>query len=214
MEVRVDCVTCRSGDGADDGALCTDQFVQQAGFARIGLPDDGDLDRFILGLILLRRKRLDHHIQKVTRARPMQCGDRVRLAQSQLIELAHVLTARFAFALIDHQEDRRPEVPVRELLLIPAQDIGHFAVRGSHTSLAISQEQDRIRVFDGDQRLLLYLLDKIGGTHRERGFAPMGRIDATGVDHVKFDPVPIGIRKQTVACGAGCTVHYRQTLTH
>src|SRR5690349_21981165 len=126
----------------------------------------------------------------------MDGGDRIRLAKSQLIELAYLVPPCPRLGLVDHDKDRRPERTVFQFLLRAAQDICHFEIRRSDSGLSIVHKEDNICFVDGSLGLLANLIDEIGRADRERSLTAMRRVDAAGVHDVERTPVPLRLPEQ------------------
>ena len=123
FQVRVDGVPGRAGDRADDRPLFSQHTVQQAGFADVRFAHNGNLDRFILFLLLAVCLDGSHQcIQQIAGPGAMESRDRIRLADTQLIELHRLDAARFAIGFIHHQENRRERLTM-SIGLVSPQDL-------------------------------------------------------------------------------------------
>ncbi len=187
----VDGVAGGARDGADDGALLAQQAVEQAGFAGIGLADDGNLDRvFFFSFLWLDWRQLGNQgVQQVAGAGAVQGRDRVWLSHAKLVELQRQVAAGRAVGFVDHQQDRRHPTAILLPLLL-AQDLRYFLVGGGDAAFRLGQEQHGIRLFDGQLGLKADLVDEIGRANRERlaTGAGLAGVDTAGVDDGEARP--------------------------
>ena len=91
----------------------------------------------------------------------MQRGNGIGIAHAQFEELRRLVAIPLAVGLVDHQQHGRVGFAVHDFL-VAAQDLGHFLVGRRDAADGVNDEQDNIRILNGDLGLGADLLDKIG----------------------------------------------------
>ena len=183
FKIRVDGVARRTGNIADDHALGAENAVRERGFANIGLTDEGDLDDvLIFFLFLLGWKVLKAGVEQVARAVAVDGGNGDWVAQSQVVELVKIgVDLTGGVHLIDRQHDR---------LAAAQQHIGDLLVGSRQAGLHIRQENDDVRVANGDLRLL---------AHERQNLVVRARFDTAGIHQRKFAAAPLALAVDAVA---------------
>src|SRR5207302_6938510 len=91
LEDGVDRVARRSGDLGDDHALPSEQGVDEARLADVRPAEDRDTDRLLADLEptapSYTGKLLDHVVEQVAGAVPVQAGDRDRVAEPEPVQV-------------------------------------------------------------------------------------------------------------------------------
>ncbi len=103
---RVEAVSRRAGDLAHDGALATDQRVQEARLPDVRPTNDRDVRIGRRLFFLLRGKAFDDRVQQVARPVALDRGDRERISQSERIELRRLRFTAPGVSFVGDEDDR------------------------------------------------------------------------------------------------------------
>ena len=162
---HIDGVARRAGDVRNDQSLIADEPIDQGAFAHIRLAHDGDtrLLRRLDGLFL-RRLRIvgkigQHLVHQIFDAHLFLGGDHIELLGAKLVELGGVELRLLAFDFVDGVEDGLVDL---------AQALGDVLVLGHQALANIHQEDDDVRLFDGE-------VDLLDPPARSARLAPPGR---------------------------------------
>src|ERR1035437_2466352 len=101
----------RPGHVVYDGALFTDQLVEEGGLADVGAPDDRDAQGTVVGVVdlfdlVVLTELVDDEVEQIARSTPVQRADRVRIARTQLQELPTGVLMVRVVDLVDDEHDR------------------------------------------------------------------------------------------------------------
>jgi hypothetical protein len=100
-----------------------------------------------------------------------------------------------AIGFIDHQEDRRPELPI-DFLLMTAQDLSYLPVGRHHAAFCVGNKQHGVGLTNGSFGLGANLVNIIRRTNGERFFIPActgpSWVNPPGIHHVEQHPCPLG----------------------
>ena len=124
-----------------------DQLVEQAGLAHVGAAEERHPAGAALGLVRFLRcvwQRVEHHIQQVAAASPVQRADRGGLAETQRPQRRDVGLGLGVIDLVGRDHDR---------LARPAQHPGHRRVGVGHPDGGVHHEQHGIGGLDRDPGL-------------------------------------------------------------
>ena len=191
-------VARRARHVGDDDALLAEDAVQKRGLAHVRLADDGDLDAVVLPLLLVGLGEiLEALVQQIAGAVPVHGGDGDRVAEAERVKFIHAHVGRAGgVGLVDGQYHG---------LLRAQQHVRHVLVRRGHAGAQVGHQHDDRRRVDRDLRLL---------AHKEQDLAVGRRLDAAGVDHIKFPPAPLAFGVEPVAGDARGVLHDGQALPH
>ncbi len=157
-----------------------DQLVQQAGLTDVRAAEKGHPARSRLGLVgVLRRvgQRVEHEVEQVTAAAPVQRADRRGLAEPQRPERRDLGFGLGVIDLVGRDHDR---------LAGPAQHAGHRRVRVGHSHRGVHYEQHRVGGVNRDPGL--------GRDPRGEAFRALHRgFPAAGVHQRERPAVPDGV---------------------
>ena len=189
-------VTGRPGNIADDDPFLPGQIVDERAFAHIGLADDRNLGVF-LGVFgaVLPVYLFNAGIQQVAGAVPVNRGNRVGVAQPQVIEFIKIggdITQ--AVALVDAQNHR---------LAAFLQHMGNIGVIGGHTAFQVHHKDDHIGGVNGDLCLHPHF-----GKHHIIGL----RLYAAGIHQHKFLSAPFAGGVNAVTGHTGGVLHDGEPL--
>ena len=172
------------------------QLVQQAGLADVRAAEQGHPARSAFGPVGVLRpvgQRVEHQVEQVTAAAPVQRADRRGLAEPERPQRGDLGLGLGVVDLVGRDHDR---------LAGPAQHVGHRLVRVSHADGGVHDEQHRV-----------------GGVHRDPGLAgdlggqALGALDrgfpAAGVDQRELPAVPQRVVGDPVPGHAGDVLYYR-----
>jgi len=182
-----------AGDGVHHHTLRPHQRVEQGGLADVRPPDQRHpprprrqrrTDRGYL------REHLEDGVEQVARTAPVQRRHRVRLPQAQRPQLGGVGLQSLVVHLVRGQDHG---------LAGAAQHAHHLLVRGGRPDGGVHHEDDGVRQFDRDLRLL-----GDAGLDALRVLLP-----ATGVHHEEPPPRPFGRVGHAVPGDAGDVLHHR-----
>ena len=126
-----------------DHALLADESVDEGRLADVGTADHADADLAVGGVIALGAGGLDaleHALHEVADPAAMRSRDGVRLAEAEGMELRGDDVRVAVLALVDGDRDG---------LAALSQHVGDEPVRGIEAALAVDQEDDAVRFFDG-----------------------------------------------------------------
>lgn len=106
-EGRVDRIPRGAGKIRYHGALLPQNAVDQAGFADVGAPDNGDLNRvrFFFHAASLLGKVTDHFVKQIAQPQHVGRRDRKRLSQPQGIKIIDRIVHARMIHLVDNQDD-------------------------------------------------------------------------------------------------------------
>ncbi len=93
-----------------------------------------------------RRKVIDDEVGQVARVAAVLCADGDGGVEAEGVELDRIGLAGRIVALVDDEDHRG---------LGAAQAIGHLVVQGRQPGVGIDDEQDEVRLLDGDAGLVL-----------------------------------------------------------
>ena len=189
-------VTGGAGNIADDHPLLSGQIVDEGAFAHIGLANDSHLGVFLWVVGAVLPVYLFHAgIQQVAGAVPVDRGNRVGVAQPQVIEFVKIggnITQ--AVALVDAQNHR---------LAAFLQHMGNIGVIGGHTAFQVHHKDDHIGGVNGD----LCLHPHFGKQHI------IGlRLYAAGIHQHKFPSAPFAGGVNAVTGHTGGVLHDGEPL--
>ena len=146
-----------------------------------------------LGLAL-GRQRPDDHVEQVAGAPPVRRRDRVGLLPAELVEFGAFELALLVVGLVDDDDDRRRRA---------AQDAGRLEVGRRQPGRRVDDEQDDVRLGDGQAGLLLDArLDRIVGVE----------LEPAGVDDDEATAVPLGVAVEAVTGRPGAVLDDRRPL--
>ena len=171
-----------------DQPLFPQQPVDEGAFSDIRFPDDRD---FRARVLLFRggsgRKKPENLIQKISDPGTVCRGDRVRIPDSEIIEL---IDCRFiplpAVNLIHHKKHR---------LMASAEHVSDLRVRVDQSLLQICQKQNDIGGIDRNLRLLSHLRKDNITCVRLNTACIDQRKPAVEPFHIRVDPVPGDTRR-------------------
>ena len=128
----VDAVARRARDLAHDGALRSDERVEEAGLAHVGPTDDRDA--WIRGLLIGHRRRelLHDLVEQVAGADALDRGDGEDLPQTELVELGGLRLPPPRVGLVRDEEDG---------LAAATQKIGHVVLDREDAGLRVEHER-------------------------------------------------------------------------
>ena len=191
FKIAVDGIPGGPGHVGNDDPFLSKDLIEQAGFAYIGLSDDGHVDDLALRLLLGFLGEMGHTpVQQVAGAVAVDGGGLNGVAQTQHIEFVNVgIGSAHAVTLVDRQADR---------LFAPQEHVCHIHIRRRHAGLYVRHHDDDVRRLNGDLRL---------AAHEFQHFAVGVRLDAAGIDDLKLPSVPIAVAVDTVAGHAGRVLH-------
>src|SRR6266540_1339671 len=175
-------------------SLTPDQRVQEARLAHVGPSHDRDVRIGRQLLLHLRWKAIDDRIEQIARSMPLDRGDRIGIAEAELVELRGLRLTAPGVRLVRNKDDR---------LAAPAKLIRDVVLDGEDAGLRVDDEEDHV-----------------GFSDRGLGLTPYGRfhltcsriVEAAGVDQRELAPAPLSGRVDAVACGAGKILDDRDAL--
>ena len=182
VQLSVYAVSGGTGDIGYNDALLTEDTVEQAGFADVGLTDECNANAsLVLVVLFLGREVLECFVEQVARAVAVQCGNAEGFTQTEVIELVELrLGLAGLVALIDRQHNR----------LAAALEHGcNVHVRSGHACAQVGDENDDIRVMNRGLCLK---------AHELQDLVIVGRLDTAGVDDREHAAAPLTFRIQTV----------------
>ena len=213
------------GNGvARDASLRSDQqpvlaeyAVEQRRFAGVGAAGHRDAQRLrlvefaavlvlaqhhrralVLNIVGRRREALgqalQHGLVEVGEALVMLGRERHGVAETERIGVVGALDALAAFGLVGDQDDG---------LVGAAHQRGEVAVDRRDADARVDDEEDRVRLLDGDFGLAV---------HAGRQIVALAFVETGGVDHREVEIAEAGVALATVAGDARRVVHQRQLL--
>ena len=186
--------TCHIGH---DDTLFTQNLVQQAGFAHIGLTNNGHLDNVTFFLFpIFFRDVLQHPIQQVAGTVAVDSRGFKQITDAQTVEFKHIgVSQTNGVALIDSQ---------RNGLAGLAEHGCHIFVCSGHTGTNVYHHHNAICQFDTDLCLttheLQHIIFRIG-------------FDTTGIHQAKMTAAPFAIAIDPVTGHTGGILHDGGTVT-
>jgi len=133
-----------------DAPLFPRHRVDQRGFARVRLTDDGHLDHIAdLFLRFLRRQIFEHRVEQIAGPGSMHGGHRHRIPQPEIVKFIK-FRRQFAdpVAFIDAQHNR---------LAAFLQHGRHIGIVGRDSGVQIGDEDNHVGLFHGELRLTAHL---------------------------------------------------------
>ena len=181
---------CHVGD--DDPFLSQDP-VQEAGFAHVGLADDGNVDdvAFFLGFGFLGGVG-QHPVQQITGAVAVNRGGLKQIADAQRIKFEGVgIHGADGVALVDSQSHRLAGL---------AQHGGHVLIRRGNAAADVRYHDDGVCQFDADLRL---------AAHEFQHVAVRAGLDSAGIHQGEGASAPFAVAVDPVPGDAGGILHNR-----
>ena len=181
-EMRVDGVTRRARDVADDDAVFAENLVDDGRLADIRTADDGDAD-LVFGLVLARllRERCDDGVEEIAEVHGVRRRNADGVAEAEAVKLIDVHLTLGAVDLVDGQDDG---------LLRRAQHVADFVISRREARTAIDDKQDDVGLLHRNLRLL---------AHGFQDMVALVELDAARVDHRELMAEPLGIEIDAVA---------------
>ena len=181
---RVNGVARGAGDRRDDVAFFAQQGVGERRLAHVRTAYDGDAGQLFFLVLGFRGQVAHDFVHQVARAAAAHRADAVGFSQSQRIKFVRGVDQVVVIDLVADQQHFFRSAP---------QDVGHHLIEIRDARIDFDQEQDDVRLFDGEHHLTADVV-----------FENVVRIDriAAGVDHRKFTSVPVGFTVMAVACRA------------
>ena len=148
---RIDCISCRACNIADNQSVLTENLIDERGFAHIGLPNDGNLNGIIILLMdVLFREIRDNLVKHIAQAQCLPCGNRQRIADAQFVKFINrQRITLYAVHLIHRQNNR---------LFRAAQQICNLHIILCYACFYVCDKQNYIRGFNRNLCLLHNLL--------------------------------------------------------
>ena len=145
LEHGVDRVARRSRDVGDDQPLLAEQRVEEAGLADVGPPSTATrIASSGTGCSLAAGQPLEDGVEQVSRAMPVEAGDRHGLAEAERRELVCELGPAGIVELVRDEQHR---------LACPAQDVGELGVARRQPCARVDDEEHEVGLLDRRPRL-------------------------------------------------------------
>ena len=190
-------VTRGACDVGNDQTVFADELVDDGGFSRIGLSDDGDVNAVVL--LLLRvplTECVDAGIQQISRSASVDGGnaDGIHI-KAQLVELIEFHgRPSYAVTLVDAGDDG---------LSALFEHNGDVAVAGGQSRSDVAHKDDDVCRVNGKLSLHAHL--------REDDVVGLG-LNASRVDHGQLFAAPLGLAVDAVTRNTGGVLHNGATL--
>ena len=145
LEHGVDRVAGRSRNVRDDQPLLPQQRVEQARLADVRPAEDRDADRLVgHRLTPSAGQPLEHGVEQVSSAMPVERGDFYRLTEAERRELVRELGPRRIVELVRDEQHG---------LARPAQDVRQLGVARRQAGAGVHEEEHEVRLLDRRPRL-------------------------------------------------------------
>ena len=179
LDDGIDGVARGAGDIGHDGAVGTQDAVEQRRLTGVGAADDGHIQRVgerVGDLVLLLGQQGHDVVEQVARAVAVQGRERRGLADAERIELPDVVILAIGVVELVHQQKDR--------LVAALEHAGDRLVLLGDAGAAVDHKQDDGGFLGGGERLV--------ADGRGKDVIALERLDAARVDDGELAAVPIG----------------------
>ena len=179
LDDGIDGVARRAGDVGHDGAIGTQDAVEQRRLAGVGSADDGDVEcvgELVGDLVLLLGQQRHDVIEQVARAMTVEGRERRGLTDAERIELPDVVVLAIGVVELVHQQ--------KDWLVAALEHAGDRLVLLGDAGAAVDHKQDDGGFLGGGEGLV--------ADGRGKDVVALERLDAARVDDGELAAVPIG----------------------
>ena len=180
--------------------LLTDKGIDQTRLTSIRTTDNSKTGNTVFCLVTtLLRQHLQHLIEQITRTTTRSSTDRIRITQSEFIKLILVIQILTVISLVGYKDHRQFRT---------TQDLGNIHIPSRHTIADVTQEENQICFFCGNNHLLSdFLLKYIIRVHH-----PAAGIDDRELLAIPFTFAVLAVTSCTSLTADDRLARLRQTI--